>query len=308
MKNKILFILISLLFATISFSQVSLENDIPVEVSGFSKTKALAKHALKIGDAYSALYYYEQLNEMRPNDLAILEQLAALYKITRNYGSASMAFGKIYEGDKFKYQYALYEKGIMQKMLGQYDSAIVSLEEYKRVGGKSIDKYKKRQLRTDIQGCDSALYYLDFPDKVEVQNLGKSVNNPHVEFGPIPFDTNIILFGSLTSDTVHFYDNRYGKKEKVPHRKFYTAEKTNGEWIRQNEIEEINDLNYEMGKIVYSPKSSTYYYTKCKKNAKGVNRCSIYSSKVKKGKIQEEEELPVIINMPGYTTAQPTVY
>lgn len=308
MQNKIFILILGLTLGFDSIGQLSPKNDKPIEVRGYAKTKSLAKHSIKIGDAYSALYYYEQLHDMRPDDLEITSKLADLYKLTRSYGSASLAYGKLYKADKIKYKSALYERGVMQKMQGKYDSAIVSLEEYQRVAGKGIPKKLRNQLKTDIRGCDSALFYLSFPENVEVLNLGSSVNNPHVEFGPIPFDTNTILFGSLTSDTVHFYDKRYGKEEAVPHRKFYTAKRTGDTWERVGEMEAFNDLNYEMGKIVYSKPSKTYYFTKCKKNSKGINRCVIYSSKVKNGEPQEPEELPTMINLPGFTTTQPTVY
>lgn len=308
MQNRIFLFVAGLLIGFSSFCQLTPKNDRPIEVIGYAKTKSLAKHALKIGDAYSALHYYEKLHDMRPDDLGVTSKLADLYKLTRSYGSAELAFSRLYKEDKFKYKSALYEKGIMQKMQGKYDSAIFSLVEYQRVAGKSIPKQKRNQLRTDIRGCDSAKFYLDFPERVEILNLGSSVNNPHVEFGPFPFDTNTILFGSLTSDTVHFYDKRYGKEEAVPHRKFYTAKRTGDNWVRQGEIEEINDMDYEMGKIVYSAGTKTYYFTKCSKNARGVNRCAIYASKVKNGVTKEPIELPAFINLPGYTTTQPAVY
>ena len=58
-NNKFKISIFSLLFF-ISLSQgFSQIEDAPLEVTSVPKLKALAKNALKIGDAYTALYYYE---------------------------------------------------------------------------------------------------------------------------------------------------------------------------------------------------------------------------------------------------------
>lgn len=293
---------------TVPFGFAQIESlDAPVKVSNPAKMKALAKNAMKNRDAYLALHYYEEYSALKPNDVETTKSLAELYKITRNYNSAVLAYDKLYKSDKVKYLSALYEKGIMQKMIGSYDSAKVNLVDYKRLGGKTLSKSRKKQLKIDVEGCDSALLYIEFPERVEIVNAGSVINNPHVEFGPIPVDDNKILYGSLTSDTVHFYDVTYDNKVEQPHRKFYLAEKNGDAWV-SNELEKINDADFEMGKIVYSAPTKTYYFSKCEKDSHGRTSCDLYSGKEKKNKSMAVHKLPLPINAPASTTTQPSVY
>ena len=283
------------------WSQNKKNEDAPLEATTAAKEKALAKHAYKIGDPYSAIYYYEKYLVMKPNDLEALQELAVLYELTRDYHRAANAYNMLYNSDKIKYELDLYHKAIMEKMSGEYEAAKSDLLKFQTESGKTIEKSFKNQVKVDIEGCDSALKYIDYPLPVEVLNAGKSVNNPHVEFGPFPLDSNHFLFGSLTSDTIHFYDNRYGHKQEQPVRIFYTAEKINNEWVRQESLDEINDPHAIMGKVIYSNNTNTYFFTKCKKMSKGETVCSIYSRKLVKGKLEEVKDLGPLVNLPGFT-------
>jgi len=122
-NNKIKFSFVSLLlFISLSqtFGQVNGKKDAPLEVTSVPKLKALAKNALKIGDAYTALYYYEKLHIERPNDYATLVHLADLYKVTRDYPRAAQAYDKVYHHKSNELPLPLFEKAIMQKMSGNY--------------------------------------------------------------------------------------------------------------------------------------------------------------------------------------------
>jgi OmpA-OmpF porin, OOP family len=305
-KNIIISTICLFLFSSV-WSQNNNTEDAPLEAKTAAKEKALAKHAYELGDPYTAIHYYENYLEMRPKDSEALQQLADLYKLTRDYTRAAKAYNTLYNSDKLNYQLDLYNKAIMEKMSGEYAQAKIDLLKYQSEAGKLIEKNLKNQLKVDLEGCDSALKYLEYPLSVEVSNAGKSVNNPHVEFGPFPLDSNCFLFGSLISDTVHFYDIRYGHKEEQPVRTFYTAEKINNEWVKQASLDEINDPNAIMGKVIFSKNTDTYYFTKCKKSAKGETVCAIYSRQIVKGKMQEVEDLGTLVNLPGFTSTQPAI-
>lgn len=303
--KKIVFFLILFCGCHTMFSQ---KENTPIVASSPAKMKSMGKQALKNRDAYLALHYYEAYNALRSDDVEVIKNLADLYKMTRDYSSAVLAYDKLYLTDTIKHLNALYEKGIMQKMLGDYTGAKTSLLKFKADAGKRMAKDLKKQLRVDLLGCDSGMVYLEFPeDRIKVKNAGSVINNPHVEFGPVPLDTNKILFGSLTSDTIHYYDVSYDGQETQPLREFYVAEKQNDVW-KKTLLDKINDQDFQMGKVVYSKPTKTYYFTKCKRNVQGRTVCNLYSGKEQKNKDLEVRKLDYPINMPGFTTTQPSVH
>jgi OmpA-OmpF porin, OOP family len=272
-----------------------------------SKMKARAKHALELGDPYTALFYYQEVVKKDSQDLDNTMQLADLYRITRNYKEAEKTYSYIRSSEPAKYPFSLYYKALMQKMTGQYQDAKENFILFQKESSNLADKNLKLQLPKEIAGCDSGIVYQEFPDNIVVKNAGKSVNQPHTEFSPLYVDEENMLFGSLRMDSLAYFDTHQEHYEKKPVRQVYKAKKVNGEWKEQGKYEAFNDPTMDMGNFSYSPNTNRYYFSKCAKDNQEQVSCKLYYIEKIKGKWSKPELLPDPINIEGYTSTQPTV-
>jgi OOP family OmpA-OmpF porin len=272
-----------------------------------SKMKARAKHAEETGDAYSALFYYQEVVKKDSLDFDNQMKLADLYRITRNYKEAEKTYSFIREKKPANYPFALYYKGLMQKMTGRYKEAKENLTLFSKESPNLGDKNFKLLLPKEIAGCDSAILYREFPENVNLTNAGPSINNPHTEFSPMFLDDQTMLFGSLREDSVKFYESHQEHYEKRPLRQVYKAEKINDEWEEQGEYDVFNDPAMDMGNFTYSPYTNRYYFSKCAKHSEHQVSCKIYYTEKTDGEWSKPVALPDPVNIPGYTSTQPAV-
>ncbi len=295
-------LLILTLSATSTFAQTSEGID---KTLSLSKMKARAKIAQETGDIYTALFYYEEVVKNDSTDIKALFQVAEMYRYSRNYKMADTTYGKVYKTAPSEYPFALYYQALMQKMSGKYEIAKTNFLLFKKAAAG--DKTIKATLIRDIAGCDSGMFYRDFPQNIKTKNVGNSVNHPHTEFSPVLLDSNTLAFGSLRIDSVTYYDTRSEHLEKQPVRQVYEAKKVKNEWVEQGLLESINDPNMDMGNFIYSPYSNRYYFTKCTKNHHGKVTCEIYYTEKISGKWSHPAKLPAPVNIEGYTSTQPTI-
>lgn len=272
-----------------------------------SKMKGRAKIAYETGDIYTALFYYEEVVKKDTNDIKALFQVAEMYRFSRNYSSAATTYKKVYKTSPSEYLIALYYQAVMLKMCGKYEEAKNTFIEFRKMSAAIGDKSFKALLAKDIAGCDSGIVYRDFPQNIKVKNVGNSVNHPHTEFSPVLLDSTRLAFGSLRIDSVEYYDTRSEHLQIQPVRQLYEAKKVKGQWVEQGVLEDINDPNVDMGNFVYSPYTGRFYFTKCRKDHHGKVTCELYYTEKVSGKWAHPSKLPAPINMPGFTSTQPTI-
>ncbi len=273
------------------------------------KKKDRAKYAMQTGNVYTALFYYEDITKNDPKDTESRFQLAEAYRLARNYKMAAESYGIVYDKAPTSYPTALYYKGLMLKMQGKYEDAKKCLVDFKKILKDLNDKNLNKLITKEIAGCDSGMVYRDFPENTDLQNAGKSVNQPHTEFSPFLLDSMNMLFGTLREDSLRYYEVESEHPDKQPMRQIHKAEKINGQWKDKGLFDILNDPNVDMGNFVYSPYTDRYYFSKCFKNEKGKVTCKLYIKEREKAKgaWKDAAELPFPVNMEGYTSTQPTV-
>lgn len=281
--------------------------ELPINVKSLPKMKHRANYALKSGDAYTALFYYEEIVKLDTADNEALFQLAELQRFTRNYEEAEKSYAKVYAKEPRKYTIAHYYQGVMLKMSDRPEEAKEQLIKFKQESRGGGDKVFKRHLLREIVGCDTAITLKEFPENVLITNAGQEVNHPHIEYSPVMLDTNNMMFGSLVADSLHFFDVSFDNAEPQPKRQLYTVHRTAEGWQQKSLFNAINDSTMHMGDFAVSPNGKNIYFTKCEKNAKDIVVCKLYVSQKIKGKYTAPELLPEPINIDGYNSTQPTV-
>jgi len=272
------------------------------------KIKGFAKNSERIGDIYSAIEYYEELQKNQPKNTAYSMALGNLYFKARNYIMAKEYFTKAYENDKDVYTDALFYKALMEKMCGDYATAKDDFQKFiKAAKGTSFEQDYKKRTKLEIDGCDLAKNKIDSSLKMVVNHLDTSINKAHVEMSPFPISKNNIIYASLKEDKIKYVDLN-DSSQKMPVRQIYTAKKIGDKWQSNGIFEgpfNIPDINTCNG--AFSPDGSHFYFTRCKQNWKNKTICEIYLSKKVDGTWSEPEKLNSEINNPNYTSTQPTV-
>ena len=272
------------------------------------KIKGFAKNSERIGDIYSAIEYYEALAKKNPENTAYMMALGHLYRNARNYPMALENYSSAYDRDKDTYPEALYYKGLMEKMNGDYEKAKEDFQKFlKIIKNAEFDMDYKKMAKNEIEGCDLAKKKIDSVLKVVIFHLDTSINKAHVEASPHSTAKNEIIFASLREDKVRYVDLQ-DSTQKLPVRQIYKAKRIGDKWQYTGIFDgpfnnpEENTLNG-----TYSPNGNRFYFTRCKQNWKNDNICEIYRSDKTEAGWSDPIKLGKEINDPNYTSSQPTV-
>ena len=126
MKKSILyFSLVFLILGTVS--QNIFAQEYPFEENNPSKMKSRAKHALKKGDTYTAVFYYQELVKRDTSNMDLLFELGELHSATRNSKEAEKCYATVYKKDPTGHPIVQYKLALMQKMNGKPAKAKVKM-------------------------------------------------------------------------------------------------------------------------------------------------------------------------------------
>ena len=279
------------------------------EKLGLRKIKGLATNSLRLGDTYSSLVYYKEWVKRKPENAAAVHQLAELYRGARDYEHASDAYWKYIKltGGQKK-PMALFHAGDMFMQTGKYKEAKSNFIKFKRFASEMDDKWYRRVTENKISGCELAMAMQDSVNTAEVGHLDKSINKAHIEFSPIPLNENTLIYGSLVSEEVEFYDIEDVDTLNLPKRKFYLAKKEDDQWKSAGEFKEVvGDPAQHIGNGALSPDGQRFYFTQCQENFVGKVICHLYYAEKEGDKWGEPIKMNDQINLPNFTTTQPTV-
>ncbi len=307
-KNFMLNNFLFLIFFLVSITGAAQQSLLQIDEKKAGQLKALGKEAERQGQIYLALEYYKQLVAVDPENLKNQYHLAELYRYTRNYKEAEVCFEKISKKHSDQFPASVYYLAVMQKANGKHKEAKENLLKFKKLVKNVDDEKIKRLYKTETEGCDLAIALKDSVKKAIVNTLGAEINNPHIDFSPIPVAENKMIFGSLREKEAKFYKVPDEDTLKLPTRKFYQAEKQNEEWKFKGELEgPFNTKDADVANGTYSLDRTKFYFTKCAVNWQYKMICKIYYSEKKGNSWTEPVEMDEQINMPNYTSTHPTI-
>jgi OmpA-OmpF porin, OOP family len=239
--------------------------------------KNLAKEAERTGEVYLALEYYKQLITLAPANIKNQFNIAELYRYTRNYTEAEKYYDQVCKGNFEKYPEALFYLAQMQKANGKHKEAKENLLKFKKQSKNVNDDRLRKLYKTEIEGCDLALAIKDSVPKAILSSISAAINNPHIDFSPIPVSDKELIFGSLRETEAKFYDAKAVDTMNLPVRKFYVGEKKDQEWIFKGELEgPFNSKDINVANGTFSLDRTKFYFTRCEQNWQYKMICKIY--------------------------------
>lgn len=307
--NKIVIITCFLLLSDCGIAQ---DTTFQIVEKKVMQIKGLAKSAERTGNPYIALEYYKELVTLKPEKDRYLLKLADLYMYTRNYAEAAKCFKQIVDegGDDkdAKYPDAIFFLAVMQKQIGNYEEAKANLLKFKNVAKRASTPGISVLFKAELAGCDLAISYRDSSENAVVEHLPESVNNPHIDFSPIPLTQTKLVFGSLREDQEKYYYRDSIDSMELPMRKFYVAEKVDNIWEYKGEWKgPFNSPDEDVANGTFSLDSSRFYFSRCSEDWKNEVNCKIYFSEKNVTEWAEPELMDKEINLPGFTSSHPTV-
>ena len=301
---------LTFLFVLLGFYiQAQQPDTIDIQTLKAGQCKRFGKSAVIQGDYYAAVEYYSQYLKLKPNNATIAYKLAEAYRINRDYVSAQEWYDKAYKLSNQSNGMAVYYYGLMLKMNGDCNKAKEQFAKFKKQAGKSKEAADlKKQLKSEIEGCDSAIAFTKGSNKISVTHLDSTINKIHVEHSPIMLDTNTLLYSSIRTDKKIYTVQSHEDTTVGAYKKFYTAKKVNGNWTFEGEYNDpINKEGFNNTNATFSADGKRLYFTRCKKNWKNKMICAIYlTAKQEDGSWSEPLALGKQINNPSFTATQPT--
>lgn len=267
--------------------------------------KRMGKSALKQNDPGTAIVFFEAYIKEFRSDAEAKALLGASYMEIRDYERAQAMFLNAYNTNKLKAPEALYYHALMMKSNGQYDSARINFQRFKKEYKGEQKKLKKLASR-EIVFCDSVAKIMGSESKIIIEHLDASINKVNTEGAPFNIDDDTFVFTSLRTDKQEYITE--DDTARSIKRKIYVAKRVANKWKFAGEYgSNLNDAAYNTGNATFSPDRKRIYFTRCKLNLKEKMICAIYVSEKKGNSWTEPVKLPKHINNPKYTSTMPAV-
>jgi outer membrane protein OmpA-like peptidoglycan-associated protein len=207
------------------------------------------------------------------------------------------------------YPEAKFKEGVMLKMQGEYDQAIIAFNQFIADNPKTYKKLKLRAKR-QIEGATMAMNSIKNPEPVSIVNAGPNVNSAYTESSPYPLGDTSLLFSTMRQNNPVEVDKRkreeYMSRFVVSHKQKNVAQVDSFQWALKFDDGDFNSNKAHVGNGVYSPGGDRFYFTKCSESDSMKIVCKIYMSEFKGSKWSEPELLGSGINEEGSNT-QPFV-
>ena len=272
------------------------------------RLKYYGNAALRNGDIFLALDYFESYCEKKPKDAKTLYKLAELYEKSRDYIKAGKMYLDVYKADSVKFKEALFHHAVMLKMDCRYDEAkLILVKFYNDKIFIKKNKFLASKVTNELEGILLAEKQSGKKGKLKISHPDTTINKAHVELSPVSIDENTFMYASLKSDSVKYYTDEKGYYQ-IPVREFYKAIKKKGEWKGGYDIPyPFNDKTVNVGNGVFSLDGNRFYYTRCNDNLHGKLICAIFMSKKNKNKWEQPVKIQSPVNIFGYTSTQPAL-
>jgi len=270
--------------------------------------------SLKKGDHFGAIIYFKKFlningakiesgglfnfNRKRLQRKTYYE-LGECYRLSHYYEMAEKTYAKVYEEYPNKHPEAQFYLAHMQMMNGKYAEAKKNFTSFKKSYKESDSKFYKVQMKYYIVGCDSAMIFIQDTLDIKVSHLDTSINKAHVDFGAIPLNDSLLLYGSLRSDSIVYVDENDSNAVE-PLKKFYLAKRTSDStWTFIEEYENgfFNKPETHNGYGTFSLDSQRFYFARGERDWKNILTWHIYESKREDGAWTTPIEMPELINV-----------
>ncbi|MEN0004427.1 MAG: OmpA family protein [Bacteroidota bacterium] len=193
-------ILLLTIFASLFVATLAAQ---PIRKSTYENMIKAAEQSLASNDYYNALDWYEQAYEER-EDKELLITIADMHYQLRDYKKAERSYGRLLNKDKEnKYSAYRFNYGKVLKMNEKYPEAIQALQQF---ATETKSDSLKKLARVEITGAEMAMEMPEIAKGVNLENVGKKVNNKLSEYAPTYGPDGSLYFVGFDGDNVFYVD------------------------------------------------------------------------------------------------------
>lgn len=258
--------------------------------------------AYKKKDYGAAVQHYATVLKRDNDNLSVLWKYGECARLFYAYGEAEKSYKKIAASKRYLKDYPLlnYRLGEIKKGQGDYAAAIGFFEKFlAEKPAKAEPAYFEKALN-EIELCRSAQTILAENQQVEIKNLGKTINSAYSDFAPV-----------VVGDTLFFSSYRFDKKNDRSKPKSKITKvmiSSKGGRAREPGRGFPTTDTAHIAHTAFSPDGHYVVFSVCKNlNAYDI-RCELWLTVVdRRNRWLPPVRLPEPINMPGYTTTQPSI-
>jgi len=273
----------------------------------YDENIAFGDAAAKEADYYTAAYYYSNAWKLDSSKYSVAYKIAESNRVFNNYKTAAKWYSIVDAGnDSDKFPESMFWLAVMQKSCGDYENAASNFDSYYKKNAGNDNYFTKKALH-ETEVCKHIDVIKNDTMPVRVDHLDATINTPYTEFAPIKLGDSLLFFSSLrplatyTAESQPLIPNAYLTK-------VYKTFSTIAGWTLPKEIiPTVNDPEKNTANIAFSPDHKRFYFTRCNTNNLSKPHCAIYVSNYKDNTWQKAEKLNDKINLPDYTSTQPTI-
>lgn len=263
------------------------------------------KLQLRNSNYYDATDYLEIYLKKQPDNTDAAYMLAETYRFARDYKNAERWYVAVTENAEAEQPLATYYAALMKKMNGKYAEAGAMFEEFGKKA-RGVDYSYRKWALLEADGCKAALEDRQHLEMVNVFHLGDSVNSPYTDISPLLWNDTTLLFASLPSDTIIRVNDKDTSATKH-YVQFYNAVKVPEGYKQAELFSKFNYNNAHTANGALSADGDRFYFSKCVEDEQLSMVCGLYVSEWLDSTWQEPVSLGSQINLPNYTSTQPTV-
>ena len=264
------------------------------------KLLGLGKNAEQLGDYYSAIEYFTKYLEQKPSNSYVREHLANNYRYARDYVAAELHYKYLIDSSRKVSNEVYYHYADMILQQGRYEDALEAFNVSRKNRPSGSLRYF---VRRRIEGCETALAYNDSLKRTMVVHLNKSINNWNTELSPLFLNNNTLLYSSLKTKAIDYYD--IDKLDvSFPVTRFYVANRVSDTIFENAAPWKFNNEKYNVGNGIFSFDGNRFYFTQCSRNWRNKVICNAYVSKNIDGEWTEPHRIASDMNQQEYTTTQ----
>lgn len=244
----------------------------PINKATYSTYLRLAEEQMELNQFYNALDNYILAYEERKDyDLAI--KIADLsYKLRDSKKAASYYKRALKKDKKGEYTEYMFPLGRSQKMLGEYDEAIETLQKYIELGA---DETLKELAKAEIQGAEYAKV-AEEAENLTITNAGRKLNTKTSEYSPTLADEGkTMYFSGFGTDELIVLDG----KSEITEAKVMSSTRGERGWEEPTPLGDvINRPGYHTGNVFVTPNGDRMFVTRMLLNGALIEESKIHVS------------------------------
>ena len=281
------------LFFLLSLATVSAQNLRTYERAG--------DDAFQQKDYGAAVQHYSVVLERDDNNLNVWWKYGESARLYSAYPEAEKAYSKIIVSPKAHAEFPMvdYRLGEVKKSLGDYESAAGYFEKFLQQPPLTASNLVQK-VQQELDDCRYAQTVAPASSAVTIKHLGKEVNSPYSDFAPI-----------VVGDTLFFssyrFDQKGGRKGGNQKLTRVMISSKGGRAREPGRGFPVADTAH-VAHTAFSPDGHYIFFTVCKNiNANDI-RCELWLTVLdRRNRWLPPVRLPEPVNMPGYTSTQPSI-